>query len=544
MPAASSTAQHADSPTVAPATQWNENCYPTTLGGRHAVNFSEGLSALDASFLAVEDGGTHMHVAAVLLFDAAPLQRADGGLDIERIRESIAARLHLVPRYRQKLASVPLVERPVWVDDPNFNLQYHVRHTCLPPPADERLLKRLAGRIMSQKLDRGKPLWEIWVVESLEGGRFALITKAHHCMVDGISGIDLIAMLLGPSPEATSEPAPRWFPRPAPSGPQLLADEIRHRLHTPMAFLDRARDALRDPLASIESARKTAAAIAETVVAGLRPASRTPLNPAHIGPHRRFDWIAFDLNDVTEINNRLGGTVNDVVLATVAGAIGTYLQHRRVRVQGLDFRAMVPVNVRPLSDRGKLGNRLAVLLAELPIAEPDPRRRLQRVIETMGRMKQSGQVRGSELLEELSDWTTPAILDQTIRMAARVRAFNLVVTNVPGPRIPLYLCGAPLLEPYPVVPLYSNQALAIALFSYHGGLYWGFNSDWDRVPDLHDFVDALALHFQELRKAVPQAGGAGAQRAAGERGRKDPPGSEPQRGEAGPTGERSPSEAR
>jgi WS/DGAT/MGAT family acyltransferase len=541
------------------------------------VNFSERLSALDASFLAVEDEGTHMHVAAVLLFEAGPLRRPDGGLDIECIREWIAARLHLVPRYRQKLASVPLAAQPVWVDDLNFNLQYHVRHTCLPPPADERLLKRLAGRIMSQKLDRGKPLWEVWAVEGLEGDRFALVTKAHHCMVDGISGIDLIATLLRPNPEMGCEPAPRWFPRPAPSGSQLLADEIRHRARAPLAFLERTRNALRDPLASIESARNTAAAIGETIAAGLRPASRTPLNPVHIGPHRRFDWIAFDLNDVKRIKNHLGGTINDVVLATVAGAIGTYLQHRRVGVQGLDFRAMIPVNLRPLSDRGSLGNRVAVLLAELPIGEPDPRRRLRRVIETMERMKQSGQVRGSELLEELSDWTAPAILNQTVRMAARVRAFNLVVTNVPGPDVPLYLCGAPLLEPYPVVPLYSNQALAIALFSYHGGLYWGFNSDWDRIPDLHELVDALALHFQELCKAASAAepraqpaGKAEGQAASrqgrrprseaepsgdriksqaeiaqpGERSRKDEPRSEPQTDEVGRTGKRSPSEDR
>jgi WS/DGAT/MGAT family acyltransferase len=520
------------------------------------VIFSERLSALDASFLAVEDEGTHMHVAAVLLFEAGPL----------------------IPRYRQKLARVPLADQPVWVDDPNFNLQYHVRHTSLPPPADERLLKRLAGRIMSQKLDRGKPLWEMWAVEGLEGDRFALITKAHHCMVDGISGIDLIATLLRPNPEMKCEPAPRWFPRPAPSGPQLLADEIRHRVRTPLALLDRARDALRDPLASIDSARNTAAAIGETIAAGLRPASRTPLNPAHIGPHRRFDWIAFDLNDVKRIKNHLGGTINDVVIATVAGAIGTYLKQRRVSVEGLEFRAMVPVNLRPLSEHGTLGNRVAVLLADLPIGEPDPRRRLQRVIETMTRMKQSGQVRGAELLEELSDWTAPAILNQTVRMAARVRAFNLVVTNVPGPDIPLYLCGAPLLEPYPMVPLYSNQALGIALFSYHGGLYWGFNSDWDRLPDLHDLVDALALHFLELRKAatpprgeskpngvskgkaVPTAGGAGAQRAreaedraarqsraeiahTGDPSRKDGPRSEAQTGEVGRTRKRSPSEA-
>jgi diacylglycerol O-acyltransferase len=354
----------------------------------------------------------------------------------------------------------------------------------------------------------------------VEGDRFALVIKAHHCMVDGISGIDLIAPLLTPSPDARLSPPPRWFPRPAPPGAQLLAEEIHHRLRAPIGLLERARGALRDPAGSIGAARQTAAAVGETLAAGIHRASRTPFNPSHIGPHRRLDWIALDLDEVRSIRTRLGGTVNDVVLATVAGAIGAYLKRRRIRVDDLDFRALVPVNVRPPADRHKLGNRVAMLLTELPIAERDPARRLQRVIEAMETRKRSGQVRGSELLEELSDWTAPAVLNQVIRRAARLRAFNLVVTNVPGPAEALYLCGAPLLEAYPVVPLYSNQALGIALFSYHGGLYWGFNSDWDRIPDLHDLVDGLALEFQELRKAArsePPAGSdpAGAARAGG-----------------------------
>ena len=503
-----------------------------TNGGPRPVYFSERLSALDAFFLALEDAGTHMHVAAVLVFDARPLKRVEGGLDVERIHESIAAQLPLVPRYRQKLASVPLAEQPVWVDDPTFNLHYHVRDTCLPPPGDERLLKRLAGRIMSQKLDRGKPLWETWVVEGLEGDRFALVIKAHHCMVDGISGIDAIATLLRPLPEAMREPGPRWFPRPAPSGSQLLADEIRHRVRKPFALLAQARDALRDPLAAIESARNTASAIGDTLVAGMRPASRTPFNPEHIGPHRRLDWVAFDLDDVNKIRRRLGGTLNDVVLAIAAGAIGRYLKRRRVRIEGMDFRALVPVNIRSASTRGKLGNRMAMLLAELPIGDPDPRRRLRRVVETMRRLKKSGQVRGSEVLEELSDWTSPAVMNRIVRTAARMRAFNLVVTNVPGPADPLYLGGAPLLEPYPVVPLYSNQALGIALLSYRRRLYWGLNSDWDRLPDLHALVDDLAIEFEQLRKAAgpprsePQASEASVGKAA------MPPRSEPQASEA------------
>jgi diacylglycerol O-acyltransferase len=489
------------------------------------VHFSERLSALDASFLALEDEGTHMHLAGIFVFDAGPLRGTGGRLDIGRIGEAIAAQLHRVPRSRQKLATVPLARRPVWIDDPDFNLQYHVRHTSLPPPADDRQLKRLAGRIMSQKLDRGKPLWEAWVVEALEGDRFALVIKTHQCMMDGRSGIDRMARLLAPTPDARPAPPPRWFPRPAPPGFQLLTHELHHGLGSPIAWLDRARDALRDPAGAIDSARQTAAAIGETLAAGIHPASRTPFNPAHIGPHRRLDWVAFDLDDVRYIRTHLGGTVNDVVLATVAGAIGAYLKRRRIRVDDLDFRALVPVSVRPRAGRGGSRGRAAMLLTELPIAESDPARRLRRVIQTMETRKRSGPLRGAELLDEASDRAASAPPNPLIRKAARLRAYNLVVTRVPGPTEARYLCGAPLLEPYPVLPLYSNQALGIALFSYYGGLYWGFNSDWDRIPDLHDLVDALALEFQDLRKAAkPPRSEPGASEATGGGARSHPAG--------------------
>jgi WS/DGAT/MGAT family acyltransferase len=462
----------------------------------------ERLSALDASFLGIEDESTHMHVGAIMVFEAAALQHEDGGLDIERIRALVASRLHCVPRYRQRLAYVPLESHPVWVDDRDFNLQYHVRHTSLPRPGDERLLKRLAGRIMSQKLDPGKPLWEMWFVEGLDGPRFALITKTHHCMIDGISAVDVLAALLRTTPDTSIEKAPAWQPRHTPSRADLLAGAIGRRITAPFALAGKAREALRDPRAAATSTANAVGALGETLAAGLRPADPTPLNPEHIGPHRRFDTTRMDRALVDEIRGSLGGTINDVALAVVAGGLRRFLLRRGVRVSSLDFRVMLPVSVRSREERGKLGNRVAMLIASLPVNEPDPRDRLQRVVENTSRLKRSRQVHGAELLEEIGDWTADGLVTRTVRLAARIRSFNLVVTNVPGPRQPFYLLGARLLEPYPVVPLYSNQALGVALISYDQGLYWGLNADWDQLPDLHDLLADLEAAFEELCSAA------------------------------------------
>jgi diacylglycerol O-acyltransferase / wax synthase len=470
------------------------------------MTFFERLSALDASFLEVEDATSHMHVGAVLLFDARPLLREDGGLDIARIEALIGSRLHAFPRYRQRLRSIPIENHPVWIDDPDFNLHYHVRHTGLPPPGEVRQLKRLVGRIMSQQLDRGKPLWEAWVVEGIEGQRFAVVTKVHHCMVDGIAGVELLNALMRPQPEVGFEVAPRWRPRPAPSDRELVWAALRRRAAEPAALLDAGRRALRDPLGAASSVWERASAIEEVFAAGLEPAADTPLNAPRIGPHRRFDWVRFDLDAVKDIKSRLGGTVNDVVLATVAGALGDFLRHRGVRgIAKLPFRAMVPVNLRRRDERGSLGNRVGQLLAPLPVAERDPVRRLRRVVATTQQLKHSKQTLAVELLEEIGDWTATGLITQVVRLQARVRSYNLVVTNVPGPAFPLYLLEAPLLEIYPVVPLFANQGLGVALFSYSGGLYWGLNSDWDRIPDLHELADGLALHFEELSKAAAAA---------------------------------------
>jgi WS/DGAT/MGAT family acyltransferase len=457
------------------------------------------LTALDASFLDWEDASCHMHVGAALLLEPGPLTTPGGGIDAARIRAYIESRLPLIPRYRQKLAYTPIEHHPVWVDDEQFNLFYHVRHSSLPKPGDERQLKRLCGRILSQKLDLTKPLWEVWIIEGLASGRFALVAKAHHCMVDGIAGVDLLNVVLSPSPVEPLEPQPPWRPRPTPSALQLVAGEAWRRTRTVIGLPLSVARALAAPVGSARAAWERASGVVEAFAGGLAPASATPLNPPGIGPHRRFDWVRSELADVKAVRAALGGTVNDVILATATGALRRLLLRRGIPTEGLDFRALVPVNVRASAERGGLGNRIVQMIARLPVDEPEPRRRLARVIDTMAQLKRSHQVAGSELVEDISDWTATGVLTALLRLAIRQRSYNVVVTNVPGPQVPLFLLGAPLRDTFPMVPLFPNQALGFAIFSYAGGLGWGLNADWDLVPDLHDVAVDLRDSLAELR---------------------------------------------
>jgi len=456
------------------------------------------LSALDNSFLLFEDGCSHMHVASTATFEAGPLTTSDGGIDIERIREFISSRLHRIPRYRQKLTYVPVQNQPVWVDDERFNLAYHVRHTSLPKPGDDRQLKRLSARIASQQLDRGKPLWEVWFVEGLADGRFAMISKVHHCMVDGVSGVDLLEVLLDVSAETKVEEPPVFIPRGVPGSRELLRDEVLDRLTAPLQLVGRL---LRNPLALVNEVAESVKALAETVLAGITMPSETPVNK-EIGPYRRFDWSTMDVAHVKEVKNQLGGSLNDVVLATVAGAVRRFLARRRVNPGGISFRVMVPVSVRATAERGTLGNKVAAWMADLPIAEPDPLRRYALVRETTSRLKNSKQAMGAEVLTRVTEWTPSTLLALGARLAHRGLPFNLVVTNVPGPQVPLYLLGARLQEIYPLVPLFARTGLGVALFSYAGRLHWGFNADWDVVPDLHDVVRCVEESFAELHAAA------------------------------------------
>ncbi|HUH05597.1 MAG TPA: wax ester/triacylglycerol synthase family O-acyltransferase [Kofleriaceae bacterium] len=464
----------------------------------------ERLTALDASFLALETETAHMHVGAVITLEANGLENSDGGIDIDKIRTYIDSQLHRAPRYRQKLRWVPGLRHPVWIDDDQFNIHYHVRHTALPRQGDERQLKRMAGRLFSQRLDRSRPLWEIWVVELLEGDRFALIIKAHHCMVDGVAGAELFTLLLRGTPDASIPDARPWEPRPAPSGGELLAAELTHRATGTRSLLAELRDNLTEHAQSLwDETKRVAGMLKES----LTPASPTPLNPKAIGPHRRFDVTRFELADVKAVKNALGGTINDVVLAVTVGALARFFERRGIMASTLpDFRAMIPVSVRKRADGGTTGNRIAMMLAKLPIDEPDPVARFVKIHEVCEYLKhESGQADGAAKLEEVTDATVGALLSDVIKLAARQRPFNVVVTNVPGPPVPLYLLGARITEVYPLVPLYENQALGVALISYAGGLYWGLVADWQSIPDMHDLIGDLEAAFAELRTLADAA---------------------------------------
>ncbi|MBW2313057.1 MAG: wax ester/triacylglycerol synthase family O-acyltransferase [Deltaproteobacteria bacterium] len=462
------------------------------------------LTALDHSFLLLEKPNAYMHVASTQIFEVGPLRTPEGGVDAQAIKDATAASLHQIPRYRQKLVKIPIEGRPVWVDDPTFNIDYHIRHTSLPRPGTERQLKRLSARIMQQHLDRRRPLWEIWIVEGLEGDRFALISKVHHCMIDGVSGVDLLRILMSPTPDQVIEEPPLFVPRPAPSGAELLVDEVKRRVTLPFQvlgdlgeFLSEARDVRRDMASRIRS-------ISSMLGRTFRSASETPLN-REIGPHRRFDWFSMDLADMKRLRRSLGGSLNDVVLTVVTGAVRRFLEGRQCDPTELSFRVMAPVSVRSKEEQGALGNRVSAWIIELPIGDEDPRTQLAKISEQTTQLKESKEAVAAKLLTQAAEFTPTALLALGARNATRVLPFNLVVTNVPGPQFPMYMLGAKMLEIYPHVPLLDYLGLGIALMSYDGQLHWGINADYDTMPDIHPFMEDIEAAYAELGKLADLA---------------------------------------
>jgi WS/DGAT/MGAT family acyltransferase len=455
------------------------------------------LTGLDASFLHIEDASSHMHVASVMTFEGPPPP-------YDELLETFERRLPLVPRYRQRLAFVPFAQgRPAWVDDPHLNLRYHVRNTALPSPGSERQLKDLAGRVFSQQLDRDKPLWEVWLVDGLEDDRFAVLSKTHHALVDGISGVDIISVLFdtAPEPAAPTDPGERWLPRPLPSRAQLLAEALLERATIPAEIARSVKAIFRGPRRIAEGVRDAAVGVGAMAWAGLNPAPSSPYN-RNIGPHRRFTWVRADLGELKAIKDELGGTVNDVVLATVAGALGRHLRRRGHNTNGLELKAMVPVSVRTDVERGALGNRVAAIMAPLPVWCQEPVARLDIVSEQLKGLKSGGQAVGAQVLTDLSGFAPPTIMDQASRLIARQRFFNVVVTNVPGPQFPLYLLGRRMIDPFPMVPLVRNQALGIALLSYDGRINFGLVGDFDLLWDIDDLAEDLELSLDELAAAA------------------------------------------
>lgn len=455
------------------------------------------LTGLDSSFLHMERGGAHMHVASVIFFSGSPPSH-------EEFRDQIESRLHLVPRFRQKLRFVPLNQgRPVWVDDPFLNLDYHVRRTALPAPGSEEQLRNLAARIFSQQLDRTKPLWEIWLVEGVEGDRFAVIGKSHHALVDGVSGVDITTVLFDLEPEPAEPPVrpPKWAPRPEPTDLELLAEALRERATSPREIARGVRAALRGPRQLLRGLGATGRLVELATAA---PHSRFNVET---GSHRRIAFVRSELADLKRVKNAHGGTVNDVVLSVVTGALGNYLRARGDDTEGLELRAMVPVSVRADEERGALGNRISAMMAPLPVWSRDPVERLRLISETMGDLKSSGQAVGAELLTKLTDFAPPTIASQAARLQPAQRFFNLVVTNVPGPQFPLYVLGRRMESIFPLVPLARRQALCVGIMSYDGQVDFGLVGDYDAMADLDSFALDLEGAVEEAVATAPQEPG-------------------------------------
>lgn len=449
------------------------------------------LSPLDVSFLYMETPTTAMHVGGV-----AVLEPPESGFDYERLVELIGRRIALVPRYRQKVRTVPgHLANPVWVDDADFDLTYHVRRSALPKPGTDAQLRELVGRLQSRQLDRNRPLWEIYLVEGLAGGRVGVITKTHHAMVDGVSAVDIGTVMLDVTPIPRDVPDDDWVPTPEPGAVGLVAGAVTDYVNRPGQALETVRGAVLDARATAGRVVSTAGGVLSSVRTVARPAPSTPLN-VPIGEQRRFGTARTELDDYKRVRKTHGGTVNDVVLATVTGALRTWLLTRgEVVGPATTVRAMVPVSVRADGERGQLGNRVSSYFVDLPVGEDNPVLRLQQLSFAMRGHKDSGQSVGADALVQLSGFAPPTLHALGARVASSFtrRLFNLVVTNVPGPQFPLYAAGARMLEMFPVVPLAKGQAVSVGLTSYDGGVYYGLNADRDALPD----VDVLAGCIEE-----------------------------------------------
>jgi len=451
------------------------------------------LTAIDAGFLHNEGSSSHMHIGAVIIAEGPPPPHAD-------LLDGIRSRLHLVPRYRQKLAMAPARSgRPMWVDDPSFRLEYHVRQSALPRPGSEEQLLRTAARIFSQRLDRSKPLWELWVVEGLEDGSFALISKSHHALIDGVSGVDLAQVLfdLEPEPAEPDHPDEAWQPTPVPNPAELVGAGMAGAVRASLKMTAGTLGAMADPRRALKEARGAAEGLGELAWATLNPAPSTPLNQP-IGPHRRFVGVRQDLADLKTIKDAFGGTVNDVILTVVSGALRGWLRSRGVRTQGLELRALVPVSIRVSDGANTLGNRIAAMRGPLPVYIEDPLLRLRTVSAAMRDLKDSKQALGAEMISNVQSFAPPTILAQAARINFSTRLFNLIVTNIPGPQFPLYVQGRRMLDVFPVAFLPRDHGLAIAIMSYDGRINFGLLGDYDAMAELATIGEGIEASVAEL----------------------------------------------
>ena len=459
------------------------------------------LSGQDAAFLYLERPNMHMHVAGLSVLD--PSTRPDGRVRAEDLAAVITSRLHLVPRFRQKVVFVPgNLARPVWMDDEDFDIEFHLRRAALPAPGGRRELADYVQRVHSRPLDRTKPLWESYLIEGLEDGLVAILTKVHHAMIDGISGVDIATVLFDFSPEPQVLVPEAWTPESEPNRMQLLTESVREQLTDPVGALVRASESvLRAPSAAMRGLGSVAGGVRDLLGMGRPP--RGPFD-REVGSGRRFAMSEAPVYRFKEIKDALGGTVNDVVLTVVAAGL-----HELLKMGGHEptadatLRAMVPVSVRSDDEKLALGNRVSMIFVDLPVGPMQPEERLVKIRETTAGIKESMMALGAESIMNLGTWAPPTLHAMAARLVSRGRWFNLVISNVPGPQVPMYIAGARLLVNYPVMPLAENVGLSVAVTSLAGTMGFGFTGDWDAIPQIHD----LARYVEDSIGALAKTAG-------------------------------------
>lgn len=452
------------------------------------------LSPLDTTFLLLEHDGQPMHIGGLMVFEGpAP--------SYEELCEHLDSRLDQVPRYRQKVKSVPLhLGQPVWVDDDNFELEFHVRHTAVPKPGRTEQLERLASRLLSQRVDLERPLWEMWLVEGLAKGRWALINKAHHSMIDGLSGHDIMEVILDLDPVGRENPPSTWTPQPEPGTVDLVTDAVIDSVKRPGEHLSRIVGRVANPR---ELAEHLAVRAMGSTAVGQRLVSTESAFGGASGPHRRWGWIEGDLSTIKAVKNAFGGTVNDVILTAVAGGFRALLLARGIDTHPLQIQSMIPVSMRGPDDASG-GNEVSAMFAQLPVGIDDPVERLHSMSRQMDRIKKSGTPLTVDSIIGLADFVPPALFAAAGRLAGQInqRAFDTVTTNVPGPQQPLYLLGRQLQTLIPFVPLAMGVRVATAIVSYNGTINFGVTADYDTVRDLPVFLTGIEQTLQDLSEAV------------------------------------------